>query len=69
MKSQITRILKILAAGGILILLSGCLTTMPNVRSGNVELGFGVFSKDIPQANQYDREFDSPTAIGIRFHY
>ena len=69
MKSHITRILKILAAGGSTILLSGCLTTLPNVHSGNAELGFGVFSKDIPQVDQYDRVCNSPTAIGIRIHY
>ena len=69
MKSQITRILKILAAMCILILLSGCVYTMPRVRSGNAEIGFGVFSKNIAQTNQYDKEFNSPTSFGIRINY
>jgi hypothetical protein len=52
-----------------MILLSGCITTMPKVRSGNAEIGFGVFSKNTPQTNIYDKEFKSPTTFGIRFNY
>lgn len=69
MKSQITYILKILAAWCIMILLSGCMASLPKVRSGNTELGFGVFSNSIPPINQYDRNFSSPTSFGISIHY
>ena len=69
MKSQIGHILKILAAGCIMLLLSGCITTMPQVRSGNAEIGFGVFATNTPQMNQYDRDFKPPTTFGIRIHY
>ncbi len=69
MKSQIICILKILLAWSIMILLSGCITTMPKVRSGNAEIGFGVFSKNTVQNNRYNREFKSPTSFGIRFNY
>lgn len=68
MKSQIVRILKILAVLSIMFLLSGCITTLPKVRSGNTELGFGVFT-DSTQTNQYDKEFNSPTSFGIRINY
>jgi len=69
MKSQITRILKILVAWCIMFLLSGCITTLPKVHSGNAEFGFGVFAEDNPQINLYDKEFDSPTTFGIRINY
>jgi hypothetical protein len=69
MKSQIIRILKILAAWCIMILLSGCITTLPKVRSGNAEIGFEVFSKNTAQTNLYDKEFNSPTSFGIRINY
>ena len=69
MKSQTTRILKILAAWCIMLLLSGCITTLPKVRSGNAEFGFGVFAEDTSQMNRYDSEFDSPTSFGIRINY
>jgi len=69
MKSQITCILKILTVWCIMLLLSGCMTTMPKVRSGNAEFGFGVFAKNTPQANPYDSESDSPTSFGIRINY
>jgi len=69
MKSQIIRILKILAALSIMFLLSGCITTLPKVRSGNAEFGFGVFANSTPQTSQYDRESDSPTSFGIRINY
>lgn len=69
MKSQLIRILKSLVAWSIMILLSGCIATLPKVRSGNAEMGFGVFSKNTPKTNQYDREFNSPTSLGIRFNY
>ena len=69
MKSQFVCILKILLVWSIMILLSGCITTMPKVRSGNAEIGFGVFSKNTPQTNSYDGEFKAPTSFGIRFNY
>jgi LEA14-like dessication related protein len=69
MKSQIIRILKILAAWCIMILLSGCITTLPKVRSGNAEIGFDVFSQNTDQANMYANKFNSPTSFGIRINY
>ena len=69
MKSQIICILKILRAWSIMILLSGCITTMPKVRSGNAEIGFDVFSKNSAQTNMNSKEFNSPTSLGIRFNY
>jgi hypothetical protein len=69
MKSQLSCILKIIGAWSIMILLSGCITTMPKVRSGNAEIGFEVFSKNTAQANLHNKEFNSPTSFGIRFNY
>ena len=69
MKSQIICILKILLVWSIMILLSGCITTLPKVRSGNAEIGFGVFSKNTAQNNRHDSEFKAPTSFGIRFNY
>jgi starvation-inducible outer membrane lipoprotein len=69
MKSQMLRILKILAVLYMVFLLSGCITTLPKLHSGNAEIGFDVFATNTPQANQYDREFKPPTTFGIRIHY
>jgi LEA14-like dessication related protein len=69
MKSQITCILKILAALSIMILLSGCMITMPKVRSGNAEIGFDVFSNNSARTSMNSKEFNSPTSLGIRYNY
>jgi hypothetical protein len=69
MKSQITCILKILAAWSIMILLSGCITTMPKVRSGNAEIGFDVFSNNSAQTNMNSKESNLLTSLGIRYNY
>ena len=69
MKSQITCILKILAAWSIMILLSGCIATMPKVRSGNAEIGFDVFSNNSAQTNMNCKESNLLTSLGIRYNY
>ena len=69
MKSQIVCILKILLVWSITIILSGCITTMPKVRSGNAEIGFDVFSENSAPRNMNSKESNTLTSLGIRFNY